>query len=256
MGRSFELTDGRSDLSVRSPLIVAMHGFLGTASNMRKKSRFDALARKHGLVIVYPNGKRRRWNDGRSPRNRVDDVAYLTALIKDLISKGSVDPSRVYLAGHSNGGGMAMRLACEASDLVRGISVVATKSPTNFQCAKGASVPAMFFHGTEDPISPHAGRPASSRLGEALSGAETLRLWKARNRCQNAVRTTMIDKKNDGTSVEIRRYTRCAAPLVYVEMFGHGHDWPRTNGKATRLQGPASTEVDAASLTWWFFDNL
>lgn len=233
-----------------------MHGFLGTSSSMQRKTRFDELAKRHGFIVIYPNGKRRRWNDGRSSRNTVDDVGYLTALIKAQIEKGIADPNRIFLAGHSNGGGMAMRMACDKPDLVRGIAVVATKTPTAFQCARGAAVPAVFFHGTEDPIAPHNGRPSSSRLGGTLSSNATVSLWAKRNRCQGTFRSQSVDRVDDNTRAEIRRYTGCKKPLVYVLIEGHGHDWPGKGRRATRLQGPATKEVDATDLVWRFFSSL
>lgn len=256
MGRQYELFDGRKDQSRPAAVIVAMHGFLGTPTSMRNKTQLNALAAKNDLIVVYPKGKRRKWNDGRSPRNKVDDVGFLTGLLNALIADGRGNPRRIFLTGHSNGGGMAMRMACEHPDLIAGLSVVATKTPVNFQCRNGAPVPAIFFHGTVDPISPHEGRDKDSRLGAALSSKETIALWKKRNRCGNARRTKALDRKDDGTTAEIIQFTGCAAPLVYVEITGHGHGWPRTDGKATRLQGPASQELNATSLSWWFFDNL
>ena len=256
LGRQVIVVDGRDDPSVPAPLVLAMHGFLGTAANMRKKTEFDALAQRHGFVAVYATGKRRRWNDGRSANNRTDDVGYLSALIKALVADGTVDPRRVFLAGHSNGGGMAMRMACERSDLVRGISVVATKSALNFQCKGGPPVPAIFFHGTRDPISPHRGRSASSRLGGALSSAATVALWRDRNRCKGIGRTQSVNTKDDGTSAQIIQFSGCKAALVHIEITGHGHDWPKPNGRATRLQGPATKELSATALSWRFFDSL
>lgn len=256
LGRKIEIADGRTDRDSAAPLIVSMHGFLGTPANMRKKTRLNALARRHGFVVAYPSGRARKWNDGRTPNNRVDDVGYLTALIESLIASGKADPRLIFLAGHSNGGGMAMRMACEKPKLIRAISVVATKSPLKFQCSNGAPVPAIFFHGTKDPISPHAGRNADSRLGGALSSAATLKLWQRRNGCTDRARVQTIDAQDDSTSARIVRYKGCRAPLMFVEITGHGHDWPRPGARATRLQGPATRAVDASALSWQFFQNL
>ncbi|MCF2904845.1 prolyl oligopeptidase family serine peptidase [Octadecabacter sp. CECT 8868] len=256
LGRTVAISDGRSDTSVAAPVIIAMHGFLGTSRNMQRKTSFDQLARRNGFVVVYPNGEGRRWNDGRSPDNPVDDVGYLSALIGSLVSDGLADPQRVYLTGHSNGGGMAMRMACDRPDLIAAISVVATKLPTAYTCANGAAVPAILFHGTEDPIAPHTGRPEGSRLGATLSAQDSLAVWERRNRCSGAVTTQEIDRANDGTEAHISQYAPCTAPLTYVLIHGHGHDWPGVGQRSTRLQGPATREVDAAQLSWWFFSAL
>ncbi len=254
-GRKVVITDGRTSSNAPAPLVVAMHGFLGSASNMRRKTRFDAIARREGFLVLYPNGLRRRWNDGRSPANRVDDVGYLSSVVQSLIADGRADPRQIFFTGHSNGGGMAMRMACDRPDLVRGIAVVATKTALNYQCPNGAPVPALFIHGTQDPISPHQGRSGDSRLGGALSSAATFDLWRKRNRCSGNARTSTIDRQDDGTSVEVKQYASCTRPFVSIVINGHGHDWPSRTGKKTRLQGPASKEVEGASVVWRFFKS-
>ena len=115
LGRNYVLFDGRADTSQPAPLVIAMHGFLSSANNIRKKTGFNRLATRHGFIVAYPNGKARRWNDGRSPRNRTDDVAFVSAMIAKLVASGHAKPRQVFVAGHSNGGGMAMRMACELS---------------------------------------------------------------------------------------------------------------------------------------------
>lgn len=255
-GRTYEVFDGRANTTKPARLIIALHGFLGSSSNMQRKTTFNELARKHGFVVAYPDGRRRRWNDGRSPRNRTDDVGFLSGVIDTMVTSGQVLPDQVFISGHSNGGGMAMRMACDRPDLIRGISVVATKAPMNYPCRTGEAVPALFIHGTDDPIAPHSGRPKGSRLGATLSGEGTVSLWKARNRCGPAFQTQTIDAKTDGTSALIKSYTACKAPLRYVLIEGHGHDWPSLKGRTTRLQGPATQEVDAAELSWSFFSQL
>jgi len=253
--RELVIVDGRPSKDAPAPLVVALHGFLGNASNMQGKTGFDRLSKSHGFVVVYPNGKRRRWNDGRSARNRTDDVSYLSSLIEKLIADGTADPGRIFLAGHSNGGGMSMRMACDRPDLISSIAVIATKSATAYPCAKGEPVSALFVHGTEDPISPHNGRPDGSLLGGTLSGRETIDLWQQRNRCSDTAHTETIDRLDDDTSLHISEFTDCAAALTYVLITGHGHDWPRPGNKKTRLQGPASQEVDATVLAWRFFED-
>jgi len=221
---------------------------------MRNKTGFNAVARRHGFVVIYPSGVGRKWNDGRTRRNQVDDVGYLTALIQSLIDNGSANRKQIFVAGHSNGGGMAMRMACERPDLVRAIAVVATKVPLNYPCRNGKPIPAMFIYGTADPISPPEGRTKRSRLGGAFSAQASVELWRKRNRCSNNARSQTIDRRDDGTSATVLTYRGCSAALSFINIQGHGHAWPRPGTKATRLQGPASQEVDATATVWRFFD--
>lgn len=256
LGRQIEITDGRSETGTRAPLVIVLHGFLGRGASMRRKTGFDGLAAQHGFIVVYPDGVRRRWNDGRGAGDRVDDIGYLSKLIRTFVASGQADPTRIFLVGHSNGGGMAMRMACERAEMIRGIVVVATKSPLKGRCRNGKPVPAMFIHGTKDPISPHKGRAGASRLGGAYSSARTLQFWQDRNRCKGVAETRTIDNADDGTTAQYVRYADCVAGLIYVQINGHGHDWPGPLGRSDFVQGAATQEVDAAAISWWFFNSL
>ncbi|AKS47093.1 polyhydroxybutyrate depolymerase [Octadecabacter temperatus] len=255
-GRDVVITDARHDRGARAPLVIVMHGFLGTPEEIRRSSGFDRVARANGLVVVYPSGLRRRWNDGRSPANETYDVGFLTQLVSSFVSDGRADLSQVYAVGHSNGGGMAMRLACDRPNLLAGIAVVATKVPSAYTCPQGLPVPAIFIHGTLDPIAPHVGRPGGARLGATMSAADGMATWQQRNRCGASRVVQTIDTQNDGTAVQVIDYAGCTAALRYLLIEGHGHGWPRQRARATRLLGPATQELDASSAIWQFFGQL
>lgn len=260
--RLLRITDGRSDAHpaplvpaplVPAPLVIVLHGFTGSGAAMQRKTHFDALARRNGFVVAYPSGKARRWNHAGQAR---DDVAYLSALIEDLVAQGRADPARIFLAGHSNGGAMALRMACDAPTLIAGIAVVAMNAPRTLRCAQGAPLPVLFVHGDADPVVPPEGIAGSSSALGLLSVEETLALWSARNGCRGApVRKTL--KSSTAQDVALfSRYQNCRAPLLQVQIAGHGHEWPGAGPRARWIQGPASREVDAASLSWWFFSAL
>lgn len=64
------------------------------------------------------------WNAGSccgpATVEKVDDVSYFRELIKVLIEKYNVDPTKVFVTGWSVGGFMTYRLACELSDAIAG----------------------------------------------------------------------------------------------------------------------------------------
>lgn len=245
-GRTLLVTDGRSDTRP-SPLVLVLHGFSGTGKSYRRKTNFDALAQRDGFVVAYPRGQLRRWNDSGLASAAPDDVAYLSALITALIAQRGVDPDRIYIAGHSNGGAMAMRMACARPDLIAGIAVVAMNARASMPCASRRPMPALFVHGAVDPIVPPRG------LGrEILSVPDTLSDWAARNRCTAQPASRAIAQG----AATFSRYGGCAAPLLHVRIKEHGHEWPGAGPRAVWLQGPASPAVDAAALSWWFFSAL
>ncbi|MEL6376974.1 MAG: alpha/beta fold hydrolase, partial [Pseudomonadota bacterium] len=129
LGRSTEIFDGRKDTTKPAPVVIVLHGFLASSKSMRRAAGYDRVAEQNEFVVVYPNGRFRGWNDARAPANRFDDVGYLSALVRSLIDEGIAQKDRVFMAGHSNGGGMAMRMACDRPGLIAGIAVIATKAP-------------------------------------------------------------------------------------------------------------------------------
>lgn len=245
-GRTYQVFDGRSDRSAPAPTVFALHGFLGTGRAMSRSIGLNVVARQHGFVVVYANGLGRRWNDGRDPSAATNDTGYLSGLINHIQAQGLAQADRIYIAGHSNGGGMAMRMACDRPDLIAAIAVVATKVPTNYQCAGGQPVPALFVYGTADRISPHVGRPMGSRLGAALSADQSLELWASRNGCRSVGPGQVIDPDpNDNTRANVYSYRGCSAALWSVIIEGHGHGWPGRND-----------DIRASALLWQFFSSI
>lgn len=252
--------------AARAPIVLVLRGGGGTGADLRRRSGFDALATAAGVVAVFPDAPGRVWNDGRNPANPRDDVARLLALVDDLSARGIGDARRLYVIGHSNGGGMAMRLACEAPGRIAGIAVVATKILVDAPCRHpDAPVPALFLHGTADAIAPHGGRRLASadrrvarlagRIGEALGAAETLAIWSARNRCTGERVSAADPDPTDGIALRIHEYTGCAAPLRWIEMLGAGHSWPGATRRPLVLRAePAVRDIDAgaAALAFWF----
>ncbi len=83
----------------------------------------------------------------------VDDVAYLTAVIDDVAARYAIDPKRVWVAGISNGGFMAHRLACERADKIAAIvSFAGATWADPARCAPTAPVSVLEVHGAADPV--------------------------------------------------------------------------------------------------------
>lgn len=247
-GHALIVTDGRHG-GGPAPLVIVLHGLTGSGAIMQRKTRFDAVARTHGFVVAYPDGPGRRWRDGAD----TPDIAYLTALIDSFTGDLGTDPARVFLVGYSNGGSMALRLACAIPDRIRAIAVVAMTQPRGSDCPGAGPLPALFINGSVDPIVPPDGLPARRQFEGLLPLGETLALWSARNRCREALPAQVFDQIAGPDAARLTRYAGCAAPLVSALLTGQGHDWPGAKPRLTLLLGPASRELDAAPFIWRFF---
>lgn len=243
------------------PLLFVLHGSAGSGEVMMTVTQrgFEQIADKEKLIVVYPDAMERRWNE---QGGTVDDVGFLLALSDKLAAEYPVDMKRVYMAGISNGGMMAQRVACQHPDRVAGIATVAGSMPEALaaKCKPSRPVPVMVIHGTDDPIIPWGGGAVAGfeAFGKVVSAAETAGFWAANNRCRRtavAVREPDRDP-GDGTRIRVELFADCIAgadvSLVAVE--GGGHTWPGGyQYMPERFIGKTSRDIDASRMIWDFF---
>ena len=179
------------DVSSAFPLLIALHGRLGTGKKMIKQTGFNGIADREGFIVVYPEGFKRGWADGRgithADKQGVDDVAFIDKLIKVFQERFSIDSTRIYIAGHSNGGFMAQRLAIERSHKFAAVAVVAA-SLSEWLASRftpGRPMPILFIHGTADPVTPYEGGMQSGGA-RVLSVEDTVKIWAHFNGCNKS----------------------------------------------------------------------
>jgi polyhydroxybutyrate depolymerase len=154
------------DPSVSYPLLMVLHG-RGTDGRTQTAylQLFNFVDEKQ-FVLLFPNGTLddddvRIWNGAGccADEDQVDDVGYLRGLIEEAEQTYNIDRKRVYLVGHSNGGFMAFRMACEASTLFTAMVSLAGGTYENPEdCQPGAPpVSVLVVHGTADDTVPYEG---------------------------------------------------------------------------------------------------
>lgn len=250
------------------PLVIALHGGGGTAAQLRRFSRFDAVAAREGFAVVYPNGMARRWNDGRIFDGRgetaADDVGFIRVVVADVARQVRIDPRRIFAAGISNGGFMSFRLACEAADLVAAIAAVTATMPADLgpSCRPSAPVSVLVVNGTADPLVPYQGgqvRTVFGTRGAIWSTDRTLSFWAGRAGCgaTPSVRVLPDRYPSDSSRAVAVRWTGCAGVGVQLlRIEGGGHTWP---GGAQYLPqrwiGPTNRDIEATDAIWRFFET-
>ncbi len=195
--------------------------------------QFEELAEKMKFIVVYPQAYKRHWNDGRgikkydSHRLNICDVCFINAIIDTLEKKYNIDTSRIFAAGISNGGIMAMRLACDPSSRIKKIASLAmllTDTLTKI-CRMPHPRGAMFFIGTDDPLVPWQGGHihfGKRKLGRVVSYDSTLIFFAHKNGCYER-ESTMLS----GKIIKIY-YEKCkhgGRTVMYI-LKGGGHTWP------------------------------
>jgi polyhydroxybutyrate depolymerase len=243
----------------RPALVLVLHGGFGNGQNAQAAYGWDAVAQNGQAVIAYPDGVGRSWNGGRccgpAQRRNVDDVGFLTAVIRDLERRDGIDPQRIYVTGMSNGAIMAYRLACEGPIPLAAIGPVA--GDLEVSCTSPvAPVSVMAIHGTADQNVPIGGGVGSKGVvkTEHVSVAASLARWRAIDRCPEQPETTR-------RGPVARETTACAATgtaVVLVTIDGAGHQWPGAvppSPEIARLLDldPPNGSLDATDALWSFF---
>jgi len=254
-----------------NPLVIALHGGGGSADRFEKdvsEGTITAAVESRGVVLVTPDGKDKRWNDGRPEifgnDPMYDDVGFISSLIDSMIQNYNIDPSRVYVTGISNGGLMSFRLAMDLSNKIAAVAPVTAQVATEIESLVPENpISMMLINGVDDPLVPYDGGcinivVTNQCSGDILSTDETISKFVGFNQCTNGITTnSVIDNlPNDGTSVEISRYENCNqnTEVVLVKVNGGGHTWPSgAQYLPAIVVGKVSREINASEMILDFF---
>lgn len=214
------------------PLFIGLHGGTGWGDQFATTNHIEELADSDGFIVVHPDGVKVAggqggvWNGGMccgvAARDDVDDVAFIDALIDEIAGTSDVDPQRVYAFGHSNGGIMSYRLACELSDRIAGIGVVAGTLGVE-QCRPENPVSVLHIHGTADENLPLAGGVGPRSVAgvsfppppEGFAAlADAVDCGTSREITEGAITTTRRAPCDGG------------AEMAFVTIDGASHAWP------------------------------
>lgn len=149
------------------PVVLLLHGFGANGAVQDALLGFSERIEADRFLLVRPDGTpnsdgARFWNatdaccdfEGQG----VDDVAYLGGLVEELAAAVPIDETRVFSTGHSNGGFMSYRLACDRGDLFAAIAPLAGAMWSDpSRCPAGDPVSVLHIHGDDDPDVPYQG---------------------------------------------------------------------------------------------------
>jgi polyhydroxybutyrate depolymerase len=179
-----------SNASEKIPLVLFLHGY--TSNSDETNAFFNLSQKKEELkfALVLADGTRNSngdqfWNA--TPEccdfegSGVDDSGYLASLIQEAKSIAPIDATKVFVMGHSNGGFMSYRMACDHPQLIRGIVSVSGaffKTPSDCKISVSKFVNVLQIHGNLDHVVPYAG---NELFPTTLSAVE---FWSKQNRCR------------------------------------------------------------------------
>ena len=252
-----------------APLVLVLHGGGGSGEQIGATSGFADLADREGFVVAFPDGtgplrgRLLTWNSGGikvyAADQEVDDVGFLRQVVRDVQQQVAIDPRRVFVVGHSNGGMMCHRLAREAADVFAGIAVVS--GAMNFDAVQAASpIAALLLHGTADEhvrIEGGAPKSAIGRAGdrEDASLQAAIDYYVARNDLRAYPQTRVEGDVRIDTYAASRAGTARAHPVRVITLQGGGHAWPGSAEKTTR-RADEPFAFDATRAIWDFFAEV
>lgn len=269
-----------------SPLVVVVHGCQTTAGQERELTRYDELAEREGVVVLYPEvdglGQQLpgplnhcwRFFDPTAYLRGSSDVAAIAAMTDRVMAERTIDPERVYVVGVSAGGLMAGAAAAAYPERYAAVGIVTSAGYLDALCfttgigipvevsaqlahaqmgPRARVVPAIVIGSDADLAFPatctHKAMAQSLRTNNlVLSGTQDGPL-------ALAPATVREEEVPDGLAYTVSTFVDPDGCLVGEEWLIHGmpHAWPggADYGGYTDTRAP-----DGAEATWSFLSRF
>lgn len=231
------------------PLVLLLHGYTSSGSQQESYFQLAPLAEQRGFLYAYPDGTldnfgARFWNGTDACCNfgaPVDDSSYLLDLVEAIRDQLNVDPWRIHSSGHSNGGFMSYRLACDHADVFAAIGTLAGATYDDpADCAPVTPVHVLQVHGTSDGTILYAG---GALFGTSYPGAiETVETWATYAGCSLTPDVSQpnrdVSASAPGAESTVRRHAEGCAPTGSAQLWtipGGSHTPALADGFRTGL---------------------
>ncbi|HET9078257.1 MAG TPA: hypothetical protein VFN68_15065 [Acidimicrobiales bacterium] len=226
------------------PVLLVLPGRDMTPARIARASQFLRLVGQ--TVVVFPAGFANSWNAGYccgvAHLAGVNDVAFLEKVISHVLAtEPGTSARQVYITGFSNGGRMALDMACADPGAFAGVAAVEAVAVSS--CLRTVPVPLMEIAYTRDPLLTVSagGRPKHIAGHAEITVQALVQQWQALDGCAPAADTTSYGSMN------LTVWSRCRAAgrvgeAVYV---GGTHSWPHG--------GPGTP--GAQNVIWDFFHH-
>ena len=231
------------------PLVFNLHGGSGTATGQSYVSEMDQVADSAGFIIVYPQGSfvngYSYWNSmiaTEGSKGTADDVGFISILIDEISSNYNIDLSKVYACGYSNGGDMAISLACYLSDKISAVAPVSglMSLESDSLCEPNQTTGVFIINGTADNE-----RPYNGINDYYLSVDNTLEYWSNYHSVDSVVLENFVDGNNNVVEFYTFLNQNELSFLKHYKIIDGNHVWFDLNVNGKNLD----------QLIWRFFKN-
>lgn len=271
-----------ASLTERPALVMLLHGGTSSMREVVEKGgsrQWPHLASKHGFLLVVPNGVNHKtgdaygddqhWNDHRQHGNpvdtKMDDAAFLEALVLHIEKEYGTDPARRHLTGSSNGGMMTYAMLIERPGFFRSAAAVIANLPVESRNRPKPreETPLLILVGDKDPLMPFEGGVVARRHGHVLSAQATVDWWVTANQAKRMPETVTLPDAglDDDCTIILKRHAAGSggAPVHFYTMHGGGHSMPSKrffipdNLLVEKVFGPQCKDMEGADVIWEFF---
>jgi len=178
-------------------------------------------------------------------------------MLDQVGNKFSVDSSRVYAVGLSEGGFMSMRLGCALGDRIAAVAAVGAAMPKTMICLPSRPVPFAMISGTSDPVVPYGGGTEHNMNLPTISAEDSARAWAKIDRCEEKPEKSKLPAHGKGgMETKVATYNGCHenAQVVLYSVKGAGNTWPGGEQyEAEKTVGKTSQDLNANEVIWSFF---
>lgn len=235
------------DIGRSYPLVIMLHGYGANGTAQDVIFGLTGQVEERDFLLVKPEGTtdesgRQFWNAATEccdfGNTGVDDVAYLAGLVEE--AKTLYPIAHVAFVGHSNGGFMAYRMACERPDLVDRIGALAgTLSPVASECPATDFVEVLHMHGTDD------GTIAYESSTGHLGAEDSIGFWAELGGCTGPSMVGTADHLGsvDGEETEIEAWDCDQGELELWTSLGGDHVYLSANETYKSALGAWLTEA-------------
>jgi poly(hydroxyalkanoate) depolymerase family esterase len=245
------------------PLIVMLHGCGQDADDFAAGTGMNELAEKYNCLVAYPEQAPRanrancwNWFETDHHQRGKGEPALIAGVARKIMSEFAVDRTRVWVAGLSAGGAMAVILGRTYPDLFKAVgchsglahgsardhygAMRAMRNGANAgtlaKVAPARSVPIIVFHGDMD---------STVHLKNSLGVVQqSIDSYAAHNRHRPAIWEETGETSGRGFTRHIHRSHAGEVVAEQWTVHGAGHAWSggRRRGSYTDTNGPDASE--------------
>lgn len=231
-----------------SPLVLSLHGQGGTGDLQMVTSGMSSVAEEHGFLVAYPTAA----VNGDWSISADHSISFVDSLLEDIEADFTVDSSRIYSTGFSQGGIMSYLLAVTRPNTFAAIASVSGTRPILPDGLFPASIPRvaprpfplMHVHGTADAVVPLSGGNSVLTLPDGTpipfpNTEDLLGEWALANGCDSTTAGTDLPNVSmiDDSTVTRLSFTSCdlyptatgddlTASVEFLKVNNGAHSWP------------------------------